>query len=275
MIHGHTILIKMFEDIVTWLNANLPNLIITIVTILIAVIIYRLVSRQIGQYVEKGRIDTNLSKNLRRIVKILIILIVISVILSLFTEALGLITSLFTLVGSTIFGFAAINTLGNAIAGLIIMISKPFKVGDRIKYGDQVADVLDIQFMHTKFRLLNRTVISIPNLTLMEQDIVNYSYETPVIRRSVVITVDYGADPDEIRGFLVEIVAGVDGVIQDPGPKSVVSNLGDYAVEYTTLYDVNDPKTMFSIDNDVRLAVLKACQNRGIDLTMPMLLHNV
>lgn len=265
----------MIEEILNWLEVNLANIIITIVTIGVGLVVYKLISRQLRKYASKGKIDEELSKNIKKIFKFLIILVVVSVILSLFTEALGLVTSLFTLVGGTIFGFAAINTLGNAVAGLILMVSKPFKKGDRIQYGERVADVLEVQFMHTKLRLLNKTLISIPNLTLMEESIINFSQDTPLIGRNVVITVDYEANPDEIIAFLEETVTSIEGIAQDPKPNAVVSALGDYAVEYTTLYKVSDPTTMFKIDNAVRLAVLKKCQEKGIDLSMPMMVKTL
>ena len=72
-----------------------------------------------------------------------------------FSEGIALITTMFTIIGGTILGFAAMNTLGNMIAGIIIMVSKPFNVGDRIIFKQKLADVIDIKLVYTELKDLD------------------------------------------------------------------------------------------------------------------------
>ncbi|NIO38168.1 mechanosensitive ion channel, partial [Candidatus Bathyarchaeota archaeon] len=66
-----------------------------------------------------------------------------------------------------IIGFAAINTIGNAIAGLIVMTSRPFEVGDRIFFEGQFADIVSIDLIYTKMVTLDNVLISVPNQELL------------------------------------------------------------------------------------------------------------
>lgn len=71
------------------------------------------------------------------------------------------------LAGGTIIGFASMNTIGNVIAGTIVLISKPFKIGDRILFNKQFADVVPIDLIYTRMKTLDNVLISVPNQQLL------------------------------------------------------------------------------------------------------------
>ncbi len=75
---------------------------------------------------------------------------------------------LWVLAGGTIIGFASMNTIGNALAGIIIMVSRPFKIRDRLFFQEQYVVVEDIDLIYTRMRTLDNVVISVPNQILLE-----------------------------------------------------------------------------------------------------------
>ncbi|MFX1307656.1 MAG: hypothetical protein ACFFDG_12660, partial [Promethearchaeota archaeon] len=117
---------NIIDIILGWIYDNVFNILAVALAVIIGWLVYIIFRKQIKRLQKQEKLEEQTARNLQRIVKIIIVLIIISMILVQFVEAIGLITSLFTLVGGTIIGFAAINTFGNAIAGIIIMTSRPF-----------------------------------------------------------------------------------------------------------------------------------------------------
>ena len=161
-----------------WAIANRFNIVFSILAIVVGYIIIKVVSREIKSLRSQNRLEQHAAYTLNRILKWLIFVGVFSIILAQFGVTLGEVTGLLTVLGGTIIGFAAINTLGNTIAGLIVMTSRPFKVGDRIFFNDQFADVEAIELIYTKMRTLDNVLVSIPNQELLKAEIDNYGKKT-------------------------------------------------------------------------------------------------
>ncbi|GAG99669.1 unnamed protein product, partial [marine sediment metagenome] len=117
----------------------------------------------------------------------------------------------------TIIGFASSDTIGNGIAGFIILFSRPFVIEDRIKIGEYVGDVEKITLIFTTLITTNLEEVNIPNRQILNSEIVNYGTTGPV-RVSVSCSVDYGNDIDEFKKHLLDVVLTVDGVAKVPKP---------------------------------------------------------
>ncbi|TFG22936.1 MAG: mechanosensitive ion channel, partial [Promethearchaeota archaeon] len=183
------------------LNPTYGNLIKVSVTIfvllLIMVILKFILTPQLKKAVERGKIDKSASQSIKRLTRFVLMLFYIILIFSLFaSEASGLVTGIFAFSGATIIGFASMNTIGNAIAGLILMITKPFRVGDRVRYQDKMADITIIHFVFTKLRFLDGTEISVPNQEFLNKGIINLGQKSHIVTRSIVFGVDYKLNPD-------------------------------------------------------------------------------
>jgi len=124
----------------------------------------------------KTRLDDELLPFLKRILNIIIWVIVFLVILPLYgVNITALIAALG--VGSLAIALAAQDTIANIIAGFMIMLDAPFRIGDRIKLpSGETVDVLDIGIRRSKFLSQDQAIIIMPNLELSKSKIVNYSY---------------------------------------------------------------------------------------------------
>ncbi len=262
-------------DVWQWIVDRSQQIIVTIVGIVVAWIIYKLVKRQINKYAEGDPEKEDQGQQLKKLVKFVYIIAILGILFSQFAESIGSIFAALGLVSGTILGFAAMNTIGNALAGLIIMVSKPFKKGDHILFEGQQADVISIKFIFTQIKYRDGSIVSIANQKFLDRPITNFSLTGEPIRRSCTITLDYTEDEDMVFQKLNETVASVEGVLNHPTPSTTITGLGDYAVEYRCSYWIKVVHDMSPIDSRVRRAVLKMCKANNYDLTMPILHKSV
>ena len=130
-------------------------------------------------------------------------------------------------------GFAAKDTLSNLIAGVLLIIDRPFEVGDRIevwsapKNAATWGDVIHIGLRATKIRTTDNIVIIIPNNEIMKRDIINYTTLTKEIRVRIPIGIAYDADIKKAKELIIKTALELDWVMQEPAPKVVVSDFGE------------------------------------------------
>ncbi|MFA5365667.1 MAG: mechanosensitive ion channel domain-containing protein, partial [Candidatus Bathyarchaeia archaeon] len=194
-----------------------------------------------------------------------------------FGITLGEVTGWLTLLGGTIIGFAAINTLGNTIAGLIVMTSRPFKVGHRIYFNGQFADVEAIELIYTKMRTLDNVLVSIPNQELLKAEIDTYGKEA-VVRRACAITAGYELSSEFVEAALLQAsdkLLQMNGILDTPKPYVWITKFDNFAVQYTLYVFIHDIKRMPQIDADIKRVVLQTCNEHKIEICTPTIIKNV
>ncbi len=145
-------------------------------------------------------------------------------------------------------GFAAKDTLSNLISGILLIIDRPLKVGDRIevwsapKNSSTWGDVIDIGLRATKIRTTDNIVIIIPNNVLMNRDIVNYTAISDEIRVRIPIGISYESDVKKAKALIIQVSLELDWVMKDPAPKVVVKNFGDSSVDLQARVWIRDPR---------------------------------
>ena len=260
-----------------WCLANLPNIVFSFLTIIVGYIVIKLVAREIKSLRSQNMLEQHAAYTLNRIMKWVIFVAVFSVILAQFGITLGEVSGLLTVLGGTIIGFAAINTIGNTIAGLIVMTSRPFRVGDRIFFNGQFADVEAIELIYTKMRTLDNVLVSIPNQELLKTEIDNYGKKS-VVRRGCAITPGYDVTSEQAETALLEAanrLVEMNDVLEEPKAYVWVTKFGNYAVEYTLYVFIQDIKRLPEIDSNLKRAVLESCKQHGIDISTPTIIRTL
>jgi len=235
---------------------------------------YRLLTKQITTLKERQRLEENVAFNLNRVFKWFFALIAIGIVVAQFGFDVGLVAGFLALASGTILGFASMNTIGNAIAGIIVMISKPFKIGDRILFNKQFADVVAIDLIYTRMKTLDNVLISVPNQQLLTSEIDNYGKKN-IVRRNCSITVGYELPSEQVESALLEAAAKVEGVLKEQKPYVWVTNLLNFSVEYTLYVFVSQIRMLPVIDSNLKRTVLDVCRKHGIDLATPSLIQSV
>ena len=254
-----------------WVLSNLDKLVFSAVTFIVVYVIYRIIVREINTLKAKERLQEHLTYTLIRIAKWTSAIVILSVILAEWGMTLGIISGILAIFGGTIIGFAAINTIGNAIAGLIVMTSKPFEVGDRVFFKGQFADIVGVELIYTKMLTLDNVLVSVPNQELLKAEIDNYGKKN-VVRRHCTVTPGFEYNSAEIEKALLEAAGKVRGVLKEPQAYVWITKFQNYAVEYNLYVFINDIKRLPEIDAELHRKVLETCKEHGIDISTPLLL---
>ncbi len=254
--------------------ANLDKLMFSAIAIALGFAAYRLIAREIRSLREQGRLEEHVAYTLTRIVQWLTILVVLSAILAQFGITVAMISGILTLLGGTIIGFAAVNTIGNAIAGLIVMTSRPFRVGDRIFFNGQFADVEAVELIYTKMMTLDHVLVSVPNQQLLQSQIDNYGKDQ-VVRRRVTVTPGFEYDSRDVERVLLEAARKAPGVLEEPAPYVWITDFQSYAVEYSLYAFIDESERLPQIDADLHRTVLETCKEHGLDISTPLLLRQI
>jgi len=267
-------LFDLLGSALSWLSTNAVDIVFLIVVLAFMYGFYNVASRQVTRLRREGRLDETAAFLLKRSLRWGLTLAFIAFSISQLGIRVDLVAGLFVLAGGTVIGFAAMNTLGNAIAGLILMVSGPFKIGDRLYFDEQFMDVVEINLIYTRMRTPDRIIVSVPNQKLIQTDVYDYGKDR-VVRRRHSITVGYGDSHETVEAALLEAAGQVELILKDPQPYVWITEFQNFAIEYTLFVYIEDLKRILEIDSSVRKAILEACERHGIDLSTPNLIRSL
>lgn len=257
-----------------WVLSNLDKLVFSAVTFVVVYVIYRIAVREIKTLKNKEKLQEHLAYTLIRISKWASAAVILSAILAQWGVTLGIVSGILAIFGGTIIGFAAINTIGNAIAGLIVMTSRPFEVGDRVFFNGQFADIVGIELIYTKMQTLDNVLVSVPNQELLKAEIDNYGKRN-IVRRCCAVTPGFEYNSVDVEKALLEAACKVQGVLKEPQAYVWITKFQNYAVEYNLYVFINDIKRLPEIDAELHRKVLKTCKEHGIDISTPLLVKQL
>ncbi len=172
-------------------------------------------------------------------------------------------------------GFAAKDTLSNLIAGVLLIIDRPFEIGDRIEVWSSPSnsatwgDVIDIGLRATKIRTTDNIVIVIPNNEIMMRDIINYTTLSSDIRVRIPIGVSYDTDIEKAKSVILEVAKTADWVLQDPPPKVVVRQFGASSVDLQLRVWIKDARKRIDTISYMTDKVKEAFDREGIEIPYP------
>ena len=207
-------------------------------SILLAVVIYiagrfiiNLINRLVRQMLERKNVDATIQSFLKSFVSILLNLLLVITVVS----ALGINTTSFAALLAS-FGVAAgmalSGNLQNLAGGLIILLFKPFKVGDMIEAQGVLGIVKEIQIIHTILQTPDNKEIFVPNGSLSSGSITNYS-KMETRRVDFTVSVEYGTDVEKVTNALRGIADADSRVLKDPQAFIALSGLADSSVNFT------------------------------------------
>ena len=128
-------------------------------------------------------------------------------------------------------GLALQGSLSNFAAGILIVIYRPYKVGDYIEAGNYAGTVKDIQIFSTVLKTPDNKIVVVPNGSIMNGSIVNYS-DQDTRRIDLIVSCGYEDDIDKVRSVLEDILEKEKRVLKDPKPQIAVTELADSSVNF-------------------------------------------
>lgn len=206
-----------------------PRLISAFLILFIGIYAIRLINRIVKNIMVKRNLEPTLSKFLADILfwflRIMLFITVIS--------RLGIENSSFVAIlgaGGLAVGLSLQGSLSNFAGGMLIIMFKPFKVGDTIEAQGAIGTVSEIQIFVTKVITGNNQTIFVPNGALSNGNIINYSIGG-IRRADLVFSVAYDADLKAVKSIIMQILVNNPMVLQDPAPSIAVTDLTDSSVK--------------------------------------------
>jgi small-conductance mechanosensitive channel len=166
-------------------------------------------------------------------------------------------------------GFGLQSIINNFVSGLILLVERPIKVGDRIEVGTRMGVVKRINVRATEIATYDNLSVIVPNAELISGQVVNWMHGSYSARLSVAVGTSYDADPDKVIEILLEIVAHHPRALKSPEPFAVLGNFGADALEFTVFFHVAHIGIDAGAANEVRLEILKRFRKEGITLPNP------
>lgn len=201
-----------------------------------AIIIYivgRFIIKQVGRLLarilEKRKLEISVQTFLRSLVSILLNLILAFAIISRLGVETTSFAALLASAGVAI-GMALSGNLSNFAGGLIILVFKPFKVGDYIEGQNANGTVREIQIFHTILTTVDNKVIYVPNGALSSNAITNYNKQE-TRRAEWVFGVEYGEDFEKVKAVLQRIIDADPRILKDPAPMIALGALSASSVD--------------------------------------------
>ena len=165
-------------------------------------------------------------------------------------------------------GFAARDSLENFIAGVTVLVDKPFGVGDYIKVDDQYGQVDEITLRSTRLRTVRNRIMVLPNTEMIKEKVMNHTKRN-VLRLDIPFGIAYKERPDEAREVLLPIVEDDDRILSDPSPTAVVTEMDDSSVNMLLRFYLRDPSQEVPMRWEYTEKVRETLRDADIEIPFP------
>lgn len=222
---------EYIDNGIKWLWEALPDLILAVVIFFVGSWFIRLINKLVRKFFEKKDYDLALETFLQSFIKMALkIVLFVLVITQLGVQS----SSLIAIVGAAglAIGLALQGSLSNFAGGVLILLFKPFKVGDFISAQGVDGSVKEITIFYTKLTTFGNQIAIIPNGQLSNNNVVNYN-AMPNRRDNVKVGIGYSSDIKKAKDIMLQICAENENILTDPMPEVYVDGLGDSSVDLT------------------------------------------
>lgn len=259
---------KYSDQLGTMILEYAPKLALALATLIIGLWIISMILKGMGRVLEKRNVDPSLAPFLRSLFGILLrLMLLVSVIGMVGVE----ITSFVAILGAAglAVGLAMQGTLQNFAGGVMILLFKPFKVGDVIDAAGYLGSVREIQIFNTILNTPDNKRIIIPNGSLAGSSMTNFSSES-TRRVDWTFGIGYGDDYDKAKSVLEKYIGEDERIMKDPAPFIALSALADSSVNIVVRVWVN-PSDYWGVFFDMNERVYKGFAQEGLNIPFPQM----
>ncbi len=251
--------------------AMLPNIVLALIVFFLFYFAAKSIKSLVRRLTNRHRHARNLGLVLGRLSQGLIILVGLFIALSIVIPSFkaGDLIQLLGISGVAV-GFAFRDILQNFLAGILILLAEPFRIGDQIIVKNFEGTVQDIQTRATTIKTYDGRRIVIPNSELFTESVtVNTAFDSRRLQYDVGI--GYGDDIDQAKQLILEAIASVDEVLKDPSPDALVVELAESTVNIRARWWIKPPRRGDALESQdkVLTAIKKKLTANGIDLPFP------
>ena len=267
-----------FEDTLPLLHRGMRFLVETLYIVTIVYSCYfitRLVDAVVRWYLHEvatrtqTHLDDELAPLANRVLKVLIYSVGSVIILDHFGQDIStLVVSLG--VGSLAIALAAQETLANMIAGFVLMIDRPFRIGDRIRLPDgTIGIVTEIGIRSTKVIDDYQVMVITPNAEIVKSQTKNFSYPNDIVRFDVPFGVAYGTNLEEMRRIVLDRVNREQDVVEPETSEVRITEMADSSMNAKLLCKIRNPNNIPRRKSDLLLMIYNTLYEHRIEIPFP------
>ncbi|NVN17856.1 mechanosensitive ion channel [Muricauda sp. HICW] len=226
------------DQAIEWAFGVVPNIIMAIIIFFVGLWVIRLINRMVRGFFKRKEYDQTLESFLQSFISIALKVMLFVVVVT----QLGVKTSsLVAIIGAAglAIGLALQGSLANFAGGVLILVFKPFKVGDFISAQGVDGTVREISIFNTKLSTFGNQIAIIPNGQLSNDNIINYNMES-TRRDKIDVGIGYGSNIKQAKEILLQICAENENINKEPAPEVYVGNLGDSSVDLSLRFWANN-----------------------------------
>ncbi|MEM4297046.1 MAG: mechanosensitive ion channel family protein [Nitrososphaerota archaeon] len=250
------------------LQASVLVFMTSILVIIVQSIINRYARRVASGEPDKETIIVGLQKFLTYLIWTLAILAILSII---FPPSLPALLSAVTGVGfaAIVIGLAAQKVLGNWFSGIIIFLSRPFRLGDHVLFRGDYGMIEDIKLTHTIIKTWDNRRLVVPNSVFDSEVITNYVIKDPRMIGMVFVDITYESDYELAKNLMIKIASEHPNVLPDMKPTVHLLDFGENGLKLRLIFMCKDQPTAFITAAELREAIKKAFDKNGIEIPYP------
>lgn len=167
-------------------------------------------------------------------------------------------------------GLGLQNVVSNFVAGLILLIEQPIRMGDRIETSNALGDVVRIAARSTWIRTNDNVLIIVPNNDFINNAVTNWTANDPNVRISLPVGVAYSSDPEFVRTLLLQAAKEHPAVLKEPAPDVIFTDYGDNSINFSLrIWTSTRAHTPMVLKSDLYFALFKLFSEHGIELPFP------
>lgn len=256
----------LLERFAEWGITAGKHILIALLIFAVGRMLIKFLNHIVARMLARRHVDAGVQTFLKSLVNILLMVLLVVTVIS----ALGINTTSFAALlasAGVAVGMALSGNLQNFAGGLVILLFKPYRVGDWIEAQGVQGKVREIQIFHTVMTMVDNKVVFIPNGSLSNSVIINYTREQ-TRRIEWTIGIDYGESVDKARAAIIDALNADDRVLKEPAPFVAVSALADSSVNLVVRVWVKN-ENYWPVYHETFARIYAIFNERGIDFPFP------
>jgi small-conductance mechanosensitive channel len=268
-------ILKPLKMIVGGILAFLPNLFIILVVFIVIRYVVKLV-KLIADGVEKGTISfprfyPDWAKPTFNLIRFLLYAFMFVVVFPYLPGSSSPAFRGVSIFLGLLFSLGSTSAIANLIAGLVITYMRSFKIGDRVKIGDEVGDVIEKSLLLTRIRTIKNEEITIPNSTIMSRHTINYSSASQNLGLILhtTVTIGYDAPWRTVHQLLISAAKNTPGILDQPEPFVLQTSLDNSYVSYQINAYTDQPNRMAQIYSELHQNIQDKFNEAKVEILSP------
>ncbi|RJP50031.1 MAG: hypothetical protein C4557_10340 [Anaerolineaceae bacterium] len=258
----------MFLNLVENFVNSIPTILSAVLILVVSYYGGVLLSRLLQRVLERQNADAGVTHLLTKTLKWTIIILGVITALQKFFNVTAFLAGL-GIIGFTI-GFALQNIMQNFVSGVILLVQRPFRVGNSVSIAGHDGTVLKIGLRTTEMKTLDGRIVFLPNADVLAQPIVNYT-RADMRRIELPVGVAYDSDPEAVRSVILGELKHVKGCVDTPEPFVVFHTFGASSIDLTVYFwEDTSIASPLAAKDEALTRIKKAFEKKNIEIPYPI-----